>query len=51
MKRQLFIWLSSVTLVMILLAYGSAQEKVTVQKRTARVKASALRQFRREAVV
>lgn len=31
MKRQLFMWLSSLTLVMILLAYGSAQEKVTVE--------------------
>ncbi len=31
MKRQLFVWLSSVTLIMILLTYGSAQKKVTVE--------------------
>jgi Cu-Zn family superoxide dismutase len=31
MKRQLFVWLSAVTLVSVLLVYGSAQKKVTVE--------------------
>jgi superoxide dismutase, Cu-Zn family len=31
MKRQLFVWLSAVTLATMLLVYGSAQQKVTVE--------------------